>query len=286
MNFHLRNFSVLEYNIAKHGNEIGCISKSMNTEEECLTEGVSILTGYDNTYDPENKSSYSAYTFHFIKSAIESFGLGEHIENIIKTIIFDSLIGNSDRHQENWGFIMPYKETELTGEEANRVFSKLKDRFKQIKDLLKKNENFELDAHVKVKILGMKGDYAPIYDSGCCLAREKTEDAVRQMLNDRTMFDSFINRGKSEIRWGDKGEKINHFDLVSNIRMEFPAIVEKVINNIISLYDENKIRNIVFNIDKELPEEFREEYALSSQRKELICRLINERFLRLKNIVL
>lgn len=68
--------------------------------------------------------------------------------------------------------------------------------------------------------------------------------------------------------------------------MEFPAIVEKVINNIISLYDENKIRNIVFNIDKELPEEFREEYALSSQRKELICRLINERFLRLKNIVL
>lgn len=212
--------------------------------------------------------------------------LGEHIENIIKTIIFDSLIGNSDRHQENWGFIMPYKETELTGEEANRVFSKLKDRFKQIKDLLKKNENFELDAHVKVKILGMKGDYAPIYDSGCCLAKEKTEDAVRQMLNDRTMFDSFINRGKSEIRWGDKGEKINHFDLVSNIRMEFPAIVEKVINNIISLYDENKIRNIVFNIDKELPEEFREEYALSSQRKELICRLINERFLRLKNIVL
>lgn len=123
-------------------------------------------------------------------------------------------------------------------------------------------------------------------NSGCCLAREKTEDAVRQMLNDRTMFDSFINRGKSEIRWGDKGEKINHFDLVSNIRMEFPAIVEKVINNIISLYDENKIRNIVFNIDKELPEEFREEYALSSQRKELICRLINERFLRLKNIVL
>ena len=95
---------------------------------------------------------------------------------------------------------MPYKETELTGEEANRVFSKLKDRFKQIKDLLKKNENFELDAHVKVKILGMKGDYATIYDSGCCLAREKTEDAVRQMLNDRTMFDSFINRGKSEIR--------------------------------------------------------------------------------------
>lgn len=282
----LLGFNVLEYNIAKHGEEIGCISKSMNTEEECLTEGVGILTGYDNTYDPENKSSYSTYTFHFIKSAIESFDLGEHVENIIKTIIFDSLIGNSDRHQENWGFITPYKEAELTGEEANHVFSKLKDSFKQIKDLLKKNESIEPNAHVKVKILRMDGDYAPIYDSGCCLAREKSEDAVRQMLSDEAMFNSFINRGKSEIRWGDKGEKINHFDLVSNIKIEFPEIVENAINNVISLYNENKIRDIVFNIDKELPKDLQEEHGLSVSRKELIFRLINERFRRLKKIVL
>src|SRR5574344_900154 len=32
-------FNVLEYNIAKHRDELGCISKSMNTENECLTEG-------------------------------------------------------------------------------------------------------------------------------------------------------------------------------------------------------------------------------------------------------
>lgn len=176
-------FDVLEYNIAKHESEIGCISKSMNTEEECLTEGVSILTGYDNTYKPENKESYSAYTFHFIKSAIESFNLGEQIEDIIKTIIFDSIIGNSDRHQENWGFITPYKETELTNEEANHIFSKLKDRFKQIKDFLSKNEELKNpNGHVKMKILKMEGRYSPIYDSGCCLAREKSEDAVKQML--------------------------------------------------------------------------------------------------------
>lgn len=282
----LLGFNVLEYNIAKHGDEIGCISKSMNTEEECLTEGVSILTGYDNTYEPESKDSYSAYTFHFIKSAIESFNLGEHIEGIIKTIIFDSLIGNSDRHQENWGFITPYKETELTVEEANRVFSKLKDGFKQIKDFLTKNESFKPDVHVKMKILRMEGSYAPIYDSGCCLAREKSEEAVEQMLNDKTMFDSFINRGKSEIRWGDNGVKLNHFDLIKNIRGEYQEIVDGIINNVISLYDENKIREIVLYIDKELPNDIRDEYGLSSSRKELICKLINERFLKLKSIVL
>lgn len=281
------NFDVLEYNIAKHESEIGCISKSMNTEEECLTEGVSILTGYDNTYKPENKESYSAYTFHFIKSAIESFNLGEQIEDIIKTIIFDSIIGNSDRHQENWGFITPYKETELTNEEANHIFSKLKDRFKQIKDFLSKNEELKNpNGHVKMKILKMEGRYSPIYDSGCCLAREKSEDAVKQMLNDDIMFDSFINRGKSEIRWGNDGIKLNHFELIKNIRVEYQEIVDNIINNVISLYDENKIRDIIFNIDKELPNDLRKEYGLSSYRKELIFKLIKERILRLKNIIL
>ena len=280
-------FDVLEYNIAKHESEIGCISKSMNTEEECLTEGVSILTGYDNTYKPQNKESYSAYTFHFIKSAIESFNLGEQIEDIIKTIIFDSIIGNSDRHQENWGFITPYKETELTNEEANHIFSKLKDRFKQIKDFLSKNEELKNpNGHVKMKILKMEGRYSPIYDSGCCLAREKSEDAVKQMLNDDIMFDSFINRGKSEIRWGNDGIKLNHFELIKNIRVEYQEIVDNIINNVISLYDENKIRDIIFNIDKELPNDLRKEYGLSSYRKELIFKLIKERILRLKNIIL
>lgn len=280
----LLGFNVLEYNIAKHKNEIGCISKSMNTEEECLTEGVSILTGYDNTYEPESKDSYSVYTFHFIRSAIESFNLGEHIQDIIKTIIFDSIIGNSDRHQENWGFITPYKETVLTGEEANQIFSKLKDRFKQIKDFLTKNEMPKPNVHVK--ILKMEGKYAPIYDSGCCLAREKKEESIIQMLKNKAMLDSFINRGKSEIRWGVDGIKLNHFDLIRNIRDEFREIVDSIINNVIYLYDENKIRNIIFNIDNDLPIELKQEYGLSEARKELICLLINERVKRLKNLLL
>lgn len=50
--------------------------------------------------------------------------------------------------------------------------------------------------------------------------------------------------------------------------------------------NENKIRDIIFNIDKELPNDLRKEYGLSSYRKELIFKLIKERILRLKNIIL
>lgn len=79
---------------------------------------------------------------------------------------------------------------------------------------------------------------------------------------------------------------MNHFELIKNIRVEFQEIVDDIINNVISLYDENKIRSIIFNIDEELPNDLREEYGLSSYRKELIFKLIKERILRLKNIIL
>ena len=282
-------FNVLDYNIAKHKDEVGCLSMSMIKDGECLTEGISLLTGFDNTYRPSDKESYSQYTFHFIKEAISSFGLSKNIDDIIRTIIFDALIGNRDRHQENWGFITPFQEKTLTREEAKSFLGRLKERIRKIQNSSHgSNENIPMDGTVKVRILRIVGKYAPIYDSGCCLAREKNEEAVRQMLNDKTMFDSFVNRGQSEIRWDESGKKLNHFELIKRIKEEHCEVVANTINQVIAVYDKNKIRDIVFNIDNPLPEVLKanERCALSDDRKELICRLIDERFNRLKNIIL
>lgn len=279
-------FNVLDYNIAKHGSEIGCLSRSMVGENECLTEGISLLTGYDNTYKPDDKQSYSLYTFHFIKSAIDSFNLTNNIEDIIKTIIFDSIIGNSDRHQENWGFITPYQEKIFSSEEAKGILNKLKEGFKQIHEFLKNKDIKETNIDsIKIKILQIDGVYSPIYDSGCCLAREKSENAVKLMLIDEIMFNSFINRGKSEIRWGEKGDKLNHFELIKRIKDEYPDIVNNTIARVVSLYNKDKIHDIVYNIDNALPEELKEAHALSIERKQLICKIVEERFNRLKNII-
>lgn len=205
-------FNVLDYNIAKHKDEIGCLSQSMIKDGESLVEGVNLLTGFDNTYRPSDKESYSLYTFHFIKEAISSYGLSENIDDIIRTIIFDAVIGNSDRHQENWGFITPYQEHTFTPEEAKNFLQKLKEQFKKIRNISRGNdENMSSNEPVKMRILQLDGTYAPIYDSGCCLAREKSEEAVKQMLSDKIQFDSFINRGQSEIRWDESGKKLNHF---------------------------------------------------------------------------
>lgn len=280
-------FHVLDYNIAKQGNKIGCLSKSMLLDGERLVEGINLLTGFDNTYNPENKDSYSSYTFSFIKEALCFWGLSGNIEDIIKTIIFDSIIGNSDRHQENWGFIALYKEQEFTEIEAIGILQKLKDKFKQIRELVKKRNIEDSDIEsVNISIVQLNGIYAPIYDSGCCLAREKTDDAVKQMLKDDTMLESFINRGKSEIRWCDNGEKLNHFDLINRIRKEYSVVVDNIINNVISKYNKEEVKDIVYSIDSKLPNELKIENGLPVYRKELMCKLIDIRIERLKNIMI
>lgn len=279
-------FNVLDYNIAKRGDKIGCISKSMTPNGERLVEGINLLTGYDNTYNPESKESYSSYTFHFIKDALSFWGLSNNVEDIIRTVIFDAIIGNSDRHQENWGFISPYKEHTFTEDEAVGVLRKLKEKFKQISELVKRKDIKEKDIEsVNVKIFQLNGRYAPIYDSGCCFAREKNENDIRNMLANEAMIEGFINRGKSEIHWGKEGKKLNHFELIKKIRQEYAQMVDDIIAKVLLNYNKDMIRDIVYNIDDELPDDLKSNNSLSTERKELICKLIDERIKRLKDIV-
>lgn len=102
------------------------------------------------------------------------------------------------------------------------------------------------------------------------------------------MLESFINRGKSEIRWSTDGKKLNHFDLIRCIRSENEnkEIVDDIIKKVIYLYSEKKIEEIVVNIDKNLPKELQADYGLSQNRKKLICKLIDERIKRLNDIIL
>lgn len=132
----------------------------------------------------------------------------------------------------------------------------------------------------------MIGKFAPIYDSGCCLAREKTDEAAEQLLRDNIMFDSFINRGKAEIRWGSNGDKLNHFELIKNIRNEYSDVVDNEINRITSIFDQQKIETIVLNIDNQLPEEYKQVFGLSNHRKKLICKIIERRFEKLKGVII
>jgi hypothetical protein len=133
-------FDILAYHIAIRGSVVGCISKSMiNPASEELIEGGKYLQAFDNTFEPENTKLRNQYDFDLIRNTLISFKKETHIKELAEIIVFDALIGNSDRHQENWAIInvhtVPPKEIVLTEKELKT--SEIEENFKWFKKILK-----------------------------------------------------------------------------------------------------------------------------------------------------
>lgn len=278
-------FDILKYNIGYNRGHIGCICKSMVSEgKNKLTEGISYLTGYDTTYNPEDKTSKKQYTFQLIKESLDFFSLDKFIHNIIEIIILDSIISNSDRHQENWGIITDYNEVIKTIEDIAKkpekhFGSKLLFSIMAITAKAKRKEIQEVAEKLH---LFMPGQFSQIYDSGSCLGREKSDKSISQMLKDSTMFEAYVRRGQSEIHW--EGEKLNHFDLIRKIKTEYSESIIKCITRVKRLYDIEKIKELITNIDKKLPANL-SEHKLPLERKEFINKLLTLRIEKLIEII-
>lgn len=96
-------FNMLMYDIAIRGEVVGCISKSMiDPDAEELIEGGKYLQAYDNSFNPKNVKERNYYSFKLILDSLNHFNKQEYLKDLVETIVFDALIGNSDRHQENW----------------------------------------------------------------------------------------------------------------------------------------------------------------------------------------
>ena len=277
-------FNMLKYDIAYKGDEIGCLSESMITEgKNKLTEGVSYLTGFDSNYNPKHKDSKKQYSFQLIKNTLAFYKQEKFIENIIQIIIFDSIIGNGDRHQENWGIITEYNEVIKSIEE---IAKKEKKSFieRQIYSLLKIISGNNISEAVKdlQLILSFTGQFSPIYDSGSSLGREMGNDKIEQLNKDSMMMEAYIRRGDSEIHW--EGEKVNHFELIKRIKNEYPDLVRKIITQVKDKFNVVAIREIVENVDIKLPERLTIN-KLPANRKEFVIKLITLRIEKLMSII-
>lgn len=291
---HFLKFEMLDYNIAydkNHNQKIGCLSKSMILHSENkLTEGVQYLTGFNSNYNPEKDKKL--YTFQFIKEALKDYNLEKYLENIIEIIIFDSIIGNSDRHQENWSIITKHKITIESNKSEVKFFKKEESNFfKKIRKFGEsffsdKNTEFEKildDPNFKVKF-ETTHRFAPIYDSGCCLGREHEESKVDKMIVDSQMIESYIRKGESEIHWEGLEKKSKHFELVTLLLQNYPNQTKRIILRVKDNFDKNKIKEIIDNIDCKLPEELIN-YKLSNSRKELMYKLITLRIEKLVELI-
>jgi hypothetical protein len=290
-------FNILDYNIGynKEGTQkIGCLSKSMvSNSENKLTEGKVYLTGYKSTYNPEIDKKQ--YTFQFIRNTLSFFNSENYIKNLLEIIVFDALIGNSDRHQENWGIITNFNQTI---KDFDKKINKSTDKWyrnwglKFLRNLTliqaKKFEDNIFRTSKKTDLIIesdlMKNNFSPIYDSGCCLGREFEIDKVIKMINDKQMQDKYIRKGVSEIHWEGNDKKLNHFELIKLLQLEYPEEIKLLINKVADNFKSEEIEIIVNNIDKNLPKELKS-HKLPIERKELMVKLINLRFNKLLELI-
>lgn len=160
---------MLDYNIAKQNETIGCLSKNMCEDGYELVEVTRILSSFDENYNPSLKCDQIKYTFNFLLNALFSKQLDKHIKSFIEVLVFDTIIGNQDRHQDNWGFIKPTADNKNVKRKA--IFS------------------------WKKKVSSWNSaQFSPIYDSGSCLGRELTEKKISEILNKESQLDKYIKK--------------------------------------------------------------------------------------------
>ncbi len=281
-------FNMLRYDIGIDGGIMGCISESMiNSEREELIEGVKYLQAFSPTYDPSNKEHQTWYTFDLIINALESAKLKEHSDNILELIIFDALIGNGDRHQENWAIIARQKlitevitELEESGNLRSvekRVLPKLGQWLKRaFDDIVKKGQK------IPRSLFQTETVFAPIYDSGSSLGRELLEQKVALLLGSERDLKLYVEKGVSEIHW--QGKKLTHFELIrSLLATPHSEKVLAIIRRVTDKFDGREIAERIESVDLAVPENI-QHFRVPEPRKQLIFKIITLRFEKLRNL--
>ena len=286
----LLGFDILQYNIAIRDDVVGCISKSMiNQASEELIEGGKYLQAFDNTFKPENIKERDRYTFQLISDSILSFNKEKHFKELVETIIFDSLIGNSDRHQENWAIINTHS---AISERVSLVAKAIEtNEIEKLPNWTKKVIKFAYTVKGKLRpeiaksrlMLPKSTRFAPIYDCGCSFGRELDDERITLMLNSEQEIHKYIDKGLAEIHWNNN--KIGHFELVTKLiqNESLKEFVMVCLKRMIELFDHNSVEKIVLNIDKALIEIGKNNF-LPKERKELIVKLLTLRLDKLREI--
>lgn len=97
-----------EVELAEYEGIRGTVSRNMVPQRRSLVHGNEIIAGRVTGYDPERKRRTSDHTWERIVEAIEAI-CGGHcdsdLEQFAGYLVLDALVGNTDRHHENWGFL-------------------------------------------------------------------------------------------------------------------------------------------------------------------------------------
>lgn len=173
----------------------------LENKYDTLSEGILFIQKRFPYYDKdklEDNYSNMKYSVQMIeKSLLEDYYFD--IKKIYKMIIFDILIGNSDRHHSNWA--IKYKREKIS------------------------------DHMTKIKL-----NLCPLYDNGSSLCSYEDNNNLEIFFKDKMKFEALVNtKSKSAIGWENE-RPIRHFKLLNKLKDNAYELtveyIEKIKNNI------------------------------------------------------
>ena len=189
-----------------------------DSESNLLEVLAFIQTQYPYYIKDKLEDSYSniKYSVQMIQKSL--FGIID-IEELYKVIIFDVLIGNSDRHHSNFAIIS--------------------------KGTIYKTPENMLDIYFNYKM-------SPLYDNGSSLCAYEDNNDIGIFFKDKMKFESLINtKSKSAIGWENE-RPIRHFELLKKLKDNFYSQTIKYIEKIKDNINENNIESILNEFDNDI----------------------------------
>lgn len=251
-------FKTLSYKPAILDGIAGCLSKSMTQSDNAeLIHGQQYLIRIFPEFELKKGTDH---TFELIEKFFNSDPrVIPLMDEFIEMLVFDAIIGNRDRHQQNWAIIREIKV--LKSKKKLAIFFERKNKLPEFK--------------LEIK-------FSPLFDNGNCLAYNIIEEDIEEYLENDEKLNKYLfgTKAVSHVRW--QGYLLPHIELLIEIEKKYPEIINKSINRIKEKYDRDKISNLVNTIDNDVIFA-NESYNLSNKRKALMIKLIQTRTEKLLN---
>lgn len=201
--------------LGRYDNRIGSLSYLVNGPHEELREGAEFILGRHPKYNLETMQDEETGKFYSLENLFEVTDHELFQYFLIEMMLFDFLIGNSDRHQNNWAMLLPVED---------------KDK------------------------LVIRVRPCPLYDNGSSLCCYVNDTQVIQYLGkDHNRINSLIDsKSRSMIRIDGKiKRKPLHSEVVRYLLKNYP-VTKKITDRFIESLNERIVIELVDVYPKEL----------------------------------
>lgn len=186
--------SVATVELAEFEGRRGCASLNFTTQAKQLEHGNEVMAGLLDGYDPELRYRQTSHTVDNIVTAVSKMfpSRREHLhvlQQLASYLVLDALVGNTDRHHENWGFLWQVQVDIDEVTEAGRI-----------------SKEYEV---------------APTFDLGSSLGRELLDAKRLQHLENKTV-ENYLRKARGGIFMPGAKRGASPLALVESTAREYP----------------------------------------------------------------